>query len=311
MKIAIIGSGALGLLWGARLTQKNLHTVLITRTQAQQQQLLKQGLIFTPHQQATMQIPVKAISIEENLAQWQSDLVFVMVKQPQLAGVISRVQQISHRNSQIVFWQNGLGHEEQIAKLQHRPYTYAAVTTEGAWKKRAHHVVQTGWGETRIGSFPIDHQPIRSYLSELFSLRSSTPFSLRYDLQIQQRIWEKLTINSLINPLTAYYGILNGELLADFYRKIMEALLDETVAVAHQQGIQLHSQEMMLQTVQVCQNTAHNVSSMLQDVRKGVQTEIDYINGAVVKLGKRTGIATPVHAEWVQRIREKEKSKGT
>jgi 2-dehydropantoate 2-reductase len=310
MKIAIIGSGALGLLWGARLTQKKMHIVLITRTQAQQQQLLKQGLILTPHQQEIMQIPVKAISIEENLDQWQFDLIFVMVKQPQLARVMSRVQQISHMNSQIVFWQNGLGHEEQIAKLQHRPYTYAAVTTEGAWKKSAHHVVQTGWGETCIGSFPIDHQPIRSYLSELLSL-CSAPFSLRYDLQIQQRIWEKLTINSLINPLTAYYGILNGELLADFYRRTMEALLDETVAVAYQQGIQLHPQEMMLQTVQVCQNTAHNVSSMLQDVRKGVQTEIDYINGAVVKLGKRAGIATPVHAEWVQRIREKEKSKET
>jgi 2-dehydropantoate 2-reductase len=311
MKMAIVGSGALGLLWGARLIQKNVPTVLITRTQTQQQQLVKQGLILINHpRQETVQIPVEAIWIEADLERLSFDLLFVMVKQPQLASVMSKVQQISHMGSQIVFWQNGLGHEEQIAQLQYRPYTYAAVTTEGAWKKSAHCVVHTGGGETHIGSFPTYHQPLHSYLSELYSVYA-TSFSLRYDLAIQQRIWEKLTINSLINPLTAYYEISNGELLSDFYLQIMEALLDEIVAVAYQQGIGLHPEEMMLQVRQVCQNTAHNASSMLQDLRKGVQTEIDYINGAVVKWGKRTGIATPVHAEWVGRIHEKERMWGT
>lgn len=309
MRIAVIGSGALGMLWGARLFQTGNKVVLFTRTEKQQRILQRQGLIYTTLHKETQKIPLEAKWIEKYSPKALFDIVFVTVKQHHLSRVIPAIQQISHHESQILFWQNGLGHDEQIARLHDRPWTYAAVTTEGAWKKGPNEVQHTGQGETWVGRFPDQAvQPHSSLLLLLENVKKECDLSIRYDSHILQRIWEKLAVNCVINPLTAIFNMKNGELLSGEYDGQMEGLLCETMEVARHQGIQFDFAEMMKRIRQVCQKTANNYSSMLQDIQKGARTEIDFINGIVVKLGLECQIPTPLSEQMVRLIHEKEKS---
>lgn len=105
--------------------------------------------------------------------------------------------------------------------------------------------------------------------------------------------WRKLAINAVINPLSALLGVENGALapLAGAAR----GLVDELVLVARRDGCELDADETLDKILASMRQTARNPSSMLQDVRAGRRTEIDWINGAVVRLGERYGVATPRH----------------
>ncbi|SEN08294.1 ketopantoate reductase family protein [Lihuaxuella thermophila] len=313
MRIGILGCGALGLLWGARMLKAGHETVLITRTEKQKETLLQQGLIFTSLTKEKEQIPAQVESIKQISRQASFDVVFVTVKQTNLPEAIPVIQMITHPASQILFWQNGLGHEQQIERLQSRPWTYAAVTTEGAWKKGMNEVQHTGAGETQVGLFPRtgrdSHIHFRSFLHDLTHIPNRAAFSIQYEPHIRKRMWEKLLVNCVINPLTGLYEVKNGELLSGKYTSIMEQILKEALAVASSQGMVFAYAEMMAKIRSVCERTADNYSSLLQDLQKGVPTEIEFINGVVVKTGRQAHVDTPVNRRLVELIRAKEARK--
>lgn len=113
---------------------------------------------------------------------------------------------------------------------------------------------------------------------------------------IEGVIWGKLIINAGINPLSALLNQPNGFLADDpAARATMIAAAREAAAVARALGIDLPYDDPAAAVVEVARQTAENISSMLQDVRRGAATEIDAITGAVIRLGAAVGVATPVN----------------
>jgi 2-dehydropantoate 2-reductase len=109
-------------------------------------------------------------------------------------------------------------------------------------------------------------------------------------------VWAKLVINAAINPLTAILGITNGELLQrPSARALMGACAQEVVRVAHALHIRLPYQDAVGQVEKVSKETAQNHSSMLQDIGRGAPTEIEAINGEIVRRAERLGVDTPVN----------------
>jgi len=109
-------------------------------------------------------------------------------------------------------------------------------------------------------------------------------------------VWDKLLVNVGINALTGITGLHNGELLKHpEIEALLEAAVEEAAAVAKAKGIILDDQDPVAHTKQVCTATAVNKSSMLQDVLNHKQTEINMINGAIVREGMALGISTPVN----------------
>jgi 2-dehydropantoate 2-reductase len=310
MKVAILGSGSLGLLWGARLSRmEGLKTTLLTRTQAQAELLNETGIERTGLDGRVEIFPANALAVSECPPHLVFDIVWVMVKQTQLADVMPILKRIICGETQVVFWQNGWGHQEKIKSLKKNSWTYVAVTTEGAWKKAGNKVVHTGNGVTYVGLFPQNgREPHPQFISFLRFLSDPGETRLLYDRQILCRIWEKLAINCVINPLTAIYGIKNGELLKPEYASKWRPILEEVVQVSTCEGIDFFYEQLDERVREVCRRTARNDSSMLQDLKNGRKTEIDYINGAVVKTGAKHGVATPVNAELVAEIYEKERN---
>ena len=113
-------------------------------------------------------------------------------------------------------------------------------------------------------------------------------------------IWNKLIVSAAINPLTALLRVRNGELLEmPSARRLMGELACEAAAVAESSGVRVQDPGPVRSAEGVAQRTANNLSSMLQDVLRGAPTEVDAINGAIVRKGDALGIATPVNrAVW-------------
>jgi 2-dehydropantoate 2-reductase len=110
--------------------------------------------------------------------------------------------------------------------------------------------------------------------------------------------WGKLAVNAGINALSAILNVPNGELLArPEALRLMEQAANEVAAVARAKGIALPFADAAAEARRVAAATASNLSSMLQDVLRGAPTEVEAINGAVVREGVRAGVPTPVNEE--------------
>jgi 2-dehydropantoate 2-reductase len=124
---------------------------------------------------------------------------------------------------------------------------------------------------------------------------------------IEAVLWGKLVVNSAINPLSALKGVPNGALLENpEWRALLEDTARESAAVAAARGIDVGG-DPVGSVVAVARLTAANRSSMLQDLERGVPTEIDAINGVVVQEGARLGVPTPVNRRLLDEIRAREK----
>jgi len=205
-----------------------------------------------------------------------------------------------------VFLQNGIGHLD-VEERFNLPATPAfAVSSEGATLLAPGHVRHAGRGATHMGF--LHHPPERQQqlLSALAGILHESGLVISVSDHILNRLWAKLFVNVGINPLTALFNCTNGQLLTSCAaRGRLKHMVREAETVARAGGIDI-SVDPVQATLAVCKSTAKNISSMLQDRRRKRPTEIDAINGAVVREGKRMGIATPFNEEIVQQIKEME-----
>jgi 2-dehydropantoate 2-reductase len=137
----------------------------------------------------------------------------------------------------------------------------------------------------------------------LESLLRAAGFEVKVVENAQSLLWGKLVINAAINPLTAILRVPNGELLQlPAARLLMAELAKEAAAVGLAHGASLPFEDPVAAVENVAQRTAANRSSMLQDVLRGAQTEVDAICGAIVRNGEEKGIPVPVNRAMVHML---------
>jgi 2-dehydropantoate 2-reductase len=168
-------------------------------------------------------------------------------------------------------------------------------------------VRHTGAGQTWMGPLlgkKEDHPAsLRSLIAQMD--RRWCPVAIEDD--IQPRMWKKLIINSVINPLTALLEVKNGELLClPNAKALIRSALEEGIAVVQAKGFRWEVEDIFHEVEEVCKKTATNRSSMYQDVMRGYVTEVDWINGGIVKEGRVHGIPTPIHETLMQLVHAKE-----
>ncbi len=298
MKVAIIGGGSLGLMWCARLMQAGLVPTLIVRTEEQKELIREQGLIYTENGEHKTFYPLveSMVSYLGELPVW----TVLIVKQTHISALLPFLQSHINRKGYIYSLQNGLGHYEKLVQVFAPKQIYLGSTSDGALRHQANHVERTGYGEIWVGQ-PGEPEPPAALFSEVDRLQRHGMI-IQWDSQIMMRLWRKVIINSTINPMTAVLQIENGQLLrSDSARSIMKAIFDEGCLVAAALGFQFY-EDLWQEIEAVCRNTSRNRSSMLQDVLGSRKTEIEYINGYIVKAGERVGIITPHNQLMLQLI---------
>jgi 2-dehydropantoate 2-reductase len=138
---------------------------------------------------------------------------------------------------------------------------------------------------------------------------SSAGFETRTVPRINPLIWSKLLVNVGINALTALTRLRNGDLLRlSVTEQTLEEAVAEAIRVARAKGIELVYDDPLGQVKKVCRSTAPNLSSMLQDVLKGKRTEIDFINGTILREAEKLRIPAPVNALLTRLVQALEQS---
>lgn len=227
------------------------------------------------------------------------DLVLVLVKSTRTSAVAGPAARAAGIGGWILTVQNGLGNREALEAEAGRGRVGLGVTTAGA----------TLLGPGRIRAFPAptllgDDGAGRA--ERVAALFRDAGLECRVAPDIASVVWRKLAVNCAINPLSALAGVANGALLEHpGWRAQLEAAAGEAAAVAAALGIALDADPVAL-ALETAHRTAGNRSSMLQDLERGVPTEIAAINGAVAALGRRLGVATPVNDALIRAIQERE-----
>ncbi len=194
--------------------------------------------------------------------------------------------------------QNGLGNIEVLEAAIGPERAALGVTTTGATLLAPGTVRGGGSGPTYVAPHP--------RLELLVELLETSGFEVHTASDLMSLLWGKLVVNTGINALTALLEVRNGELLEiPDARSLMNAAALETAQVAEAQGIKLPYDDPSQEVEGVARRTAENDSSMLQDIRKGAPTEVDAINGAVVREGERLGVQTPVNRSLWNLVRAK------
>lgn len=311
MHIAIAGPGALGCLLAALLAPRmegSGHSLLLLDHQHERARLLNdQGILYGTD--GNLQQHRVAVCSEPRIIS-PVDILCFTVKSHDLAGCLQFCRPIISPQTLLLFMQNGIGHLD-IEEGEGLPTTPAfAVSSEGATLLAPGHVRHAGRGITHMGFCGHPGEQQLQLLRSLAELLNESGLSVSLSDDILNHLWAKLFVNVGINPLTALYNCTNGQLLTSCAaRSRLKKLVREAEAVARACGVAINTDPVQA-TLAVCKSTAGNISSMLQDRRHKRLTEIEAINGAVVREGKMVGIATPFNEEVVEQIRAMERNYG-
>ncbi len=196
--------------------------------------------------------------------------------------------------------QNGVGNAETMAEVLGAGRVVAGVTSHGATLLGPGCVRHAGVGPTHIAVRP----EIADKLAGVASVFEQAGFEVHLSDDLDSLVWGKLIINVGINALTGILRVPNGQLVEiPAASELMARAVQEAVAVCQAKGISLPYDDPLGRVREVARATATNRASMLQDVLRGVPTEIGVINEAIVREGKRLGVPTPVNEFIVTTIR--------
>jgi 2-dehydropantoate 2-reductase len=300
MRIKIVGAGSLGMLFASKLAAVS-HVEVVTRTAIQSAKLNSQGihLIEEDGESSVAITAFHLVSAQAVLPDSEvNDWVFLMVKQKDITqDLLAQLQAYIGSETRLLCFQNGMGHMDIMKSWFPFNRVYAAVTTEAALKITESKVEHTGRGITYLGMVDQEVQagPFDEQEKMLESVLIEAGFEIYLSKKMISLIWNKLLLNSIINPLTAILNIKNGRLLGSPHLiQLMKTLFDEGILTARMAGIETN-ENLWEQLLEVCARTALNSSSMLQDITEGRTSEIDWINGALLKVAEKYELALPSH----------------
>ena len=299
MKIAIVGTGAMGSLFAALLAPL-ADVVLVGSWTEQLQAVREEGLILRHVDGQVSRRVIKATTIGSEAA--PAELAIVAVKGWQTERAARLAQLALLPAGLALTLQNGLGNFEMIGRVVGQDRVAVGVTSEGATMLGAGVVRHAGSGHTYFAAT----ESTRIRLEQTAALFSQAGLPATVVEDAQSLIWGKLVVNAGINPLTALLQVPNGYLIQDARAfDIMCRAADEAAAVASKLGIELPFTGAASRTADVARATASNRSSMAQDLVRGSPTEIEQIRGAVVRQGRSADARTPVNEALLHLVRAK------
>lgn len=290
MQIAIFGVGAMGCLFGARLS-KHADVTLIGHWPEQMGALQRQRLRIIQPERRDEFADLRAVNSVEQVE--PVDLALILTKAAGTQAAAEGAAQILKPDGVALTLQNGIGNAEIIGEQVGTERAALGVTTEAASIRKPGILVYAGRGATHLATSPTTD----AHIQALAGLLQQAGMAARVVSNVDSLVWGKLAVNAAINPLTALLHVPNGALLeSEWARSLMAGAAREVEAVAAAKGIVLPFEDAAARAEDVAQLTAENRSSMLQDIRRGALTEIETICGAVMREGAAVGVRTPVNA---------------
>jgi len=298
--IVVVGPGALGCLLAAALDREAPGKTCLLDHDARRAALLRAGGIGleTAGRPERRAVPVFT---DPGLI-GSARLILLCVKTRDLAGLLPTLAPLAGGSTLLLAFQNGMDHITPLRRSGLPGAWGLAVTTAGAHLVGTGQVRLAGAGRFLLGFPEATGTGGGSTLDLLANLLNRAGLPAVVVPDIMTHVWNKLLINAGINALTALYQCSNGELLKTKETSaLLAAAVEEGALVARARGIAIVADPVAM-TRDVCRTTAANLSSMLQDVRQRKKTEIEAINGAIVREAESLGLAAPVNQQLLQAV---------
>jgi 2-dehydropantoate 2-reductase len=287
MKICIIGAGAMGALYGGRLMLAGADVQFVEVRQAAVD-ALNDGSYLYDGLDGEHRLKAPAATSADGLP--AADIAFIHTDTNNTRAAAVHAGAVLKPEGWAVTFQNGVGNVEILTEVLGADRVVGGISYHSAASPRAGHATHTNANKTWIGELSGGGS---ARVEQLRDMLAGAGFDPHIADSIQSVIWTKFMLNCAVNPLCAITGLRSGEVGANAAAMEMQGLiLDETLAVIAAKGIALTDPDPKASILKIL-GRAYNKPSMLQHMEAGLQTEIDSLNGAVVREGATHGIPTP------------------
>ena len=291
-RVAVLGAGAVGCYFGGMLARAGAPVTLIGRP-PHVGAITRHGLFFDGlHFQ--QYIPVSAST--QVSAVRDAEIVLFCVKTPDTEQAAKSLAPHLAPGAAVISLQNGVDNVERIrsaAKID----AFAAVVYVAAAMTGRGRVKHSGRGDLILGELPGRGQEEGNRVRQLEGMatlfeRAGVP--CRVSENVEGELWVKMIINCAYNPVSAlgraqYYRTTSNS----WTRAVMVKVIEEAIGVARAAGVRLPDVDMIETVLKISETMANATSSTAQDLARGKRTEIDSLNGYLVRRGAELGVATP------------------
>jgi 2-dehydropantoate 2-reductase len=289
-RTAALGAGAVGCYFGGMLARAGAPVTLIGRP-AHVEAIRRDGLLLdTVH----FREHVNADAATEPDAVAGAGLVLVCVKSGDTEAAARSIAPHLSRDATVVSLQNGVDNAARMRPLL-AAEVLAAVVYVGCQMGGPGHVRHTGRGDLVIGGQTGSAEGARraAAVAAVFE-RAGIP--CKVSPNVDGELWTKLIINCAYNAMCALSRLQYGRMVASpWARELMGQVIDEAVAVARADGVQIDTYGLVERVLKVGEAMPTQISSTAQDIGLGKPTEIDALNGHVARRGAELGVPTPVN----------------
>jgi 2-dehydropantoate 2-reductase len=300
MKIAVLGAGSLGCAMGGVLAEGGNEVTLINRNRAVVDAVNAQGLLLKSAHAARR---VHPRAVVDCAGLQPVELVIVLVKSFHTEAAIAGAMPLMGEHTVVLSLQNGLGHEDILAAAVGRARVMAGKTYVGGQLTAPGEVIAGTVGkQTIIGELDAPFSERATRIADVFSRAG---LQTTVSPNIMSTIWDKLLVNVATGALSGITRLPYGGLYSVPELELCAvAAVSEAMAVAAAHGVPISFTDPKEPWVKAGAGLpAEFKASILQSLEKASRTEIDYINGAVVRWGERVGVATPVNRALVAAIK--------
>lgn len=287
---AVVGAGAMGAMFGARLAAAGFDVTLFDPWEEHVAQIQANGLkVLGGSGETTVRLPAYVSACPDKAY----DYAIIFTKNQHTEDAINRFKPVFGPKTYVVSLQNGIGGMEILPHYFARERIIVGVTTCSSDLEGPGRVRPGGGGTTYVAPL---HAGSPEGAQGFASILRTCGLQTAVSEQTLGLVWEKLAFNAAINPLCALTRMSAGEAERHPYgKRLIRLIVEEVASVAHRAGIQLNSKQVLENLYQACrpEHSGHHLPSMLQHVLNGQSTEIEAINGAVIRLAEQLQVDVP------------------
>lgn len=296
MKIAVIGAGAMGSIYGGHLSLHN-EVYLVDTNPTVVEHLQKNGLVLQENGEDVKYNPTAVTSTEgiENV-----DLIILFVKALFSKAALSGNKNLIGENTYVLTLQNGSGHEDILSEFVKEDHIIIGTTEDNGAVLGYGHIRHGGKGRTNVGMLVEDKEGFLPKLKETFD---ACGLDVLIHENIQQLIWDKLFTNVSLSAVTGILQVDMGYIAGNEHAwNMTKALVHEAIEVATAMGLSFNEEEMLEKVKKTSEASPNGCTSIRADLRDGRRTEVDTISGSVVRAAKKVGVAVPTHYFLVEMV---------
>jgi 2-dehydropantoate 2-reductase len=306
MKIAVVGAGAMGSIFGARFHDAGHETVLVDVSKPLVDKINADGVTIVPKEGGERTVRLPATTDPASVG--PADLVVFFVKCYHTASAAESARPLVGPETVVASLQNGWGNGDVLASVYPPQQVVIGVTYNSGTVLELGKVAHPGVGPTLMGRYEGDGTNGAARLAEAIS---DADLEAEVVAPVRPEIWKKLILNAASLPASALTGMTAGALgTSQDMLDLVSETTREAVAVAQALGYDIDFEERIGTILGLVEKAGPTKASMLQDVEAGRRTEIDVINGAVVRAADEVGVPVPINRTLMQLIKGWETQRG-